>query len=143
MKTSNRVRIYRRARLLPLLTIPILFFPAGCASGGLGQGGDLSLSRPRGVTVHIENHNWSDMRIYLLVGGLRTQRLATLTTLEKTTVRIPPRLLRGRLSFHLQATAIGSRATVTTPEINAAAGDEIVWRVEGHLPSSINSMWIR
>ncbi len=143
MKTSNRVRIYRRARLLPLLAIPMLFFPAGCVSGGLSQGGDPSLSRPRGVTAHIENHNWSDMRIYLLIDGLRTQRLATLTSLEKTTVRIPPRLLRGRLGFHLQATAIGSRATVTTPEINAVAGDEIVWTVENHLPNSINSLWIR
>ncbi len=143
MKTSNQVRIYRRARLLPLLAVPILFFSTGCASGGLGGGGDLSLSRPRGVTAHIENHNWSDMKIYLLIDGLRTRRLATVGTFKTRTVRIPPNVLRGGLGFYLRATAIASGATVTTPEINAVAGDEIVWTVENHLPNSINSLWIR
>ena len=87
MNTSNPVRIYRRARLLPLLAVPILFFSTGCASGGLGGGGDLRSSRPQGVTTHIENYNWSDMRIYLVMDGVRTRRLATLGSLEKTTDR--------------------------------------------------------
>ena len=144
MKTSNQVRIYRRARLLPLLAVPILFFSTGCASGGLGGGGDLSLSRPKGVTAHIENYNWSDMKIYLVMDGVRARRrLATLSTLETTTVRIPPSFLRSGLGFYLQATAIGSGATVRTPVIIARAGDEIFWTVENHLAISINTMRIR
>ena len=143
MKTSNQVRIYRRARLLPLLAVPILFFTTGCASGGLGGGRDLSLSRPKGVTAHIENYNWSDMKIYLVIDGAHPRRLATLGTLETTTVRIPPSFLRSGLGFYLQATAIGSGATVTTPVIIARAGDEIFWTVENHLAISINTMKIR
>ena len=142
MKTSKRVRIFRRARLLPLLAVPILFCSTGCASGGPRRGGDPSLSRLREVTAQIENYNWSDMKIYLLTDGLRT-RLTTLSTMEKATLRIPPHLLRGMLGFRFKATAIGSGATVTTPEINAVAGDQIIWTVENQLANSVNTMWIR
>ena len=143
MKTSNQVRIYRWARLLPLLAVPILFFSTGCASGGLGGGGDLSLSRPKGVTAHIENRNWSDMKIHLVIDGGHPRRLATVGTSETRTVKIPPYLWRSGLGFYLQATAIASGATVRTPTIVALAGDEISWTVENHLAISVNTMRIR
>ncbi|MCH7563615.1 MAG: hypothetical protein IH968_07310 [Gemmatimonadetes bacterium] len=143
MKTSNRVRIFRRAGLLPLLAVPILFASTGCASGGFGGRSDLNRSQPKGVTAHIENQNWSDMKVYLLIDGLRMWRLATLSTLETRTLRIPPHLLQGVQDFQLEATAIGSGDTVTTPKINAVAGDEIVWTVQNYLASSINTLFIR
>lgn len=142
MRTSNRVRIYRRARLLPLLAVPILFFSTGCASGGVGGGGDLPDSWSREVTVHLENHNWFDMKIYV-IDGVRRQRLATLSTGEKKTVRIRPSFLVGALGFNLEATAIGSGETVTTATIKAEAGDEIFWTVENHLPISAHTWLIR
>ena len=143
MKTSNRVRIFRRAGLLPLLVVPILFASTGCASGGLGGVRDVSHSRPKGVIAHVENYNWSDMKVYLLIDGIRMWRLATLSTLETRTLRIPPHLLQSAQAFQLQATAIGSGDTVTTTMINAVAGDEIVWTVQTHLANSINTMFIR
>ena len=143
MKTSNRVRIFRRAGLLPLLVVPFLFASTGCASGGLRGGGDQSHARFKGVTAHIENHNWSDMKIYLVTDGGIRQRLATLGTVEKRTVRIPPSLLHGAQGFQLEATAIGSGDTVTTPIINAGPGDEIFWQVQNHLAISTDSWRIR
>ena len=103
----------------------------------------MSLSRHRGVTAHLENYNWSDMRIYLVMDDMRVRRLATLGSLEKRTVTIPPNLLRGGLGFYLEATAIGSGDTVKTPVINAVPGDEIFWTVENQLSISITTLWIR
>ena len=143
MKTSNRVRIFQRARLLPLLAVPILLASTGCASGGLTGGGDPSPSRFNEVTAHIENYNWPDMTIYLVYDGDRRQRLATLVTAQKRTLRIPPSLLRGAQGFKLEARAIGSGDRVRTPVIHATAGDEIFWTVENHLAISTTTLWIR
>ena len=143
MKASNQVRIYRRARLLPLLAVPILFVSAGCASGGLGGGGGLSFSGPEGATAHIENNNWSDMKIYLVINGVRLRRLTTLGTLETRTVKIPRGILHSGLGFQFEAKAFGSGDSVMTPVIYAMAGDEIFWTVESHLAISIATMQIR
>ncbi len=81
------------------------------------------------VTVRVVNHNWADMRIYLIVGG-RSVRLGTVTSLTTETLKIRRGLISFARDIELVAVGIGSRRTIYSGPIAVFPGDRLEFRVE-------------
>ncbi len=81
------------------------------------------------VTVRVVNHNWADMRIYLVVGG-RSIRLGTVTSLTTETLKIRRGLIGLNTDVELVAVAIGNRRAIYSGPIVVFPGDRLEFRVE-------------
>src|SRR5438093_13296244 len=94
--------LFRRTRTAWALLLPLL---VGCASHhGTAQPTAATLNTP--VDVEVENHNWSDVVIYL-VRGTQRQRLGMVNALSSTVFTFPYRRLGSSGDARLSAHAIG------------------------------------
>lgn len=117
---------------------------AGCAllSAGIGCG-FLSSRDPapsstipaRGeVLVEIESHNWNDITVYLMAGGL-PQRLGMVTALSSATFDFPAHRLYSSGGVRLRALPVAGRA-FTSETILVQPGQMITWTLENKLDAS-------
>lgn len=91
-------------------------------------------SVPTFVDLRVDNHNWSDVVIYLLHGGTRT-RLGTVSTARSTVFRFPASYaFANRVS--LLVTAIGSPVRFESERFSVHAGQRVVWTIENTLTRS-------
>ena len=81
------------------------------------------------VTVRVVNHNWADMRIYLITGG-RSIRLGTVTSLTTETLKIRRGLIASNRDVELVAVGIGNRRAIYSGPIVVFPGDRLEFRVE-------------
>ena len=81
------------------------------------------------VTVRVVNHNWADMRIYLITGG-RSIRLGTVTSLTTETLKIRRGLIASNGDVELVAVGIGNRRAIYSGPIVVFPGDRLEFRVE-------------
>ena len=120
-------RVFVLAALIPLVGCsPIQLRPGNGALGG---------QSPGGVLVTVENHHAQDVRVYL-IRGTTLIRLGTLGTLERRTFAVPTSMTGGFGTLRLAADPLGSGAIHGSPEIAAAAGDHVEWRLEANLGMS-------
>jgi hypothetical protein len=117
-------------RTWPLL-LTLLF--AGCASHHRGpQEPAASPNTP--VELEVENHNWSDIVIYLVRGSQR-QRLGMVTALGNTVFTFPYRRLGNSGDARLAAHAIGGSG-YTSESVLVQPGQMIKWTLESDLSRS-------
>jgi hypothetical protein len=91
-------------------------------------------SVPRFIDVQVDNHNWSDVVIYVIHGGQRT-RLGTAGTARSTELRFPASyVFADRVS--LLATPIGSRARYESERFKALPGQVVVLTLESTISRS-------
>ncbi len=95
-----------------------------------------------GTTVEVSNHNWSDVRIYILRGGNRF-RLGTVTTMNTETFEVPEALLGPGATIQLLADLIGGAGRVTTERLQVEPGLVIQWVIENALSQSSYFVWVR
>jgi hypothetical protein len=96
-------------------------------------------SIPRFIDVEVENHNWSDVVIYVLHGGTRT-RLGTAGTAKSTEFRFPASyVFADRVS--LLATPIGSTSRYQSERFKVSPGQRVVLTLESSISRS--SLMIR
>lgn len=86
------------------------------------------------VSVEVENHNWSDITVYLLAGGL-PQRLGMVTSLRTTTLAFPSQRLNAGSGVRLRALPVAG-ASYTTETILVLPGQTITWTLENVLDHS-------
>jgi hypothetical protein len=127
-------RNHRRASLRHLalaLALPALL--QGCA--GRGDPGEGDEPPPNvEIAVEIENHNWSDVVIYL-VRGTSTERLGMVGSLRTETFIFPFRRL-GVGDVRLRAYPIGGPAAFTSEHLAVQPGQMVKWTLESDLTRS-------
>jgi hypothetical protein len=86
------------------------------------------------VAVEIENHNWSDVVIFLVRGSQRF-RLGVVSSLGTSAFSVPFRQVRGGAST-LLAHPIGGARDVTSDQLHLQPGQMIHWTLEADLSRS-------
>lgn len=105
------------------------------ACGFLSRGPAASPSRLQGeVSVEVENHNWSDITIYLVTGGL-PQRLGMVTAQGNATFAFPSQRLNTGNSIRLRALPVAGQPH-TSESILVQPGQAIFWTLENDLDIS-------
>ena len=113
---------------------------AGCAGHGGSGGPDQTPSRDVPVSVEVDNHNWSDMVIYLDRGNL-SQRLGTVGTLHTAVFTFPFLQLGNTGNVRLRADPIGNLRSFSSEEINIQPGQSIKWTIENDIDRSFLAVY--
>lgn len=93
-----------------------------CASGGASakSNGDASTT-----TIDIENHDFNDMTVYVLVNGQRT-RIGFAPGNRTTVLDIPRYLINGTSYLRFEADALAGTRSPISEEIDVSTGDALV-----------------
>lgn len=91
------------------------------------------------VLVEIESHNWNDITIYLIAGGL-PQRLGMVTALSNATFNFPSQRLNTSNGVRLRALPVAG-SPFTTEAILVQPGQVITWTLENDLDTSSHSVY--
>jgi len=86
------------------------------------------------VLVAVESHNWNDITVYLMAGGL-PQRLGMVTALSSATFDFPSHRLNTSGGVRLQALPVAGRP-FTSETILVMPGQVITWTLENDLATS-------
>lgn len=106
-------------QLIPCL---LLALSLGCRSGGASPKAEDANAT---TTIDIENHDFNDMTVYVLVNGART-RLGIAPGLKTTVLTIPRYLINGTTYLRFFADPIGGTRTPVSEEIDVSTGDALV-----------------
>jgi hypothetical protein len=114
---------------------------ATCPGCGLLSSRHADRSEPaRGlVMVAVESHNWSDITVYLMAGGL-PQRLGMVTALSSATFDFPSHRLNTSGGVRLRALPVAGRP-FTSETILVMPGQVITWTLENDLNTSSFSVY--
>lgn len=85
-----------------------------------------------GITLTVENHHWSDMKIYAIKLGNRF-RLGTVISQTVETFELPSYLQADVSEVQLLAVPIGGSESVLSPSVYPSPGDEVVWGIQHNL----------
>ena len=134
MHLARQVRL--SAWLLAAVTL------AGCARHA--EEGDDEEPAPESAAnaelpVEIENHNWSDVVIYL-VRGTATERLGMVGSLKTETFVFPFRRI-GTGEARLRAYPIGGPAAFTSENLYVQPGQMVKWTLEADLTRSFLAIY--
>lgn len=91
------------------------------------------------VLVAVESHNWNDITVYLLVGGL-PQHLGMVTALSTATFDFPSQRLNTSGGVRLRALPVAGKP-FTSETILVLPGQVITWTLENHLDASSFSVY--
>ena len=106
-----------------------------CSTPGCGAFSSKNPTPARSqVSVEVENHNWSDITVYLLAGGL-PQRLGMVTSLRTSILAFPSQRLNAGSGVRLRALPVAG-ASYTTETILVLPGQTITWTLENVLDHS-------
>jgi hypothetical protein len=87
------------------------------------------------VSVEVENHNWSDVVIYLLRGG-QPERLGMVTAHNTGSFIVPYRRISSSGNTRLSAYPIGGRSAFNSEALLVQPGQSIKWTLETDLTRS-------
>ncbi|HET6232495.1 MAG TPA: hypothetical protein VFE05_20635 [Longimicrobiaceae bacterium] len=109
---------------------------AACASTGQQQGikGLTAEEEPR-ATVEVENHNWSDVDVFAVEGGIR-YRLGTVVSMSTVRLRLPRGVGRPGRDVRLVADPIGSPEVFTSQSLQVSPGQMLSMTLQNHLAIS-------
>ncbi len=121
-----------RALHRALISLPLILALAGCWR----HRGEASVTSPYArSTLHIENHHWLDVDIYVVHDGQRS-RLGTVTAATSKDF-IFPRSMVGQLGqIRLIADPVGSPEEIRTETIVVKPGNRVTWTLESSLSRS-------
>jgi hypothetical protein len=91
------------------------------------------------VLVAVESHNWSDITVYLIAGGL-PQRLGMVSALSSATFDFPSHRLNTTSGVRLRALPVAGRP-FTSETILVLPGQVISWTLENDLNASSFSVY--
>jgi hypothetical protein len=95
--------------------------------------------QPGTVLVEVTSHNWNDITVYLLAGGL-PQRLGMVTALGEATFDFPSIRLNNSTGVRLRALPVAGQA-FTSEAILVHPGQVITWVLENNLDASSYSVY--
>ncbi len=121
------------------LLIPMFALVLGTAVAAPAHATDLRAAAKdsvlQGVTIHVVNNNWLDMRVYAIVGSVR-YRLGTVNGLGRETLKVPTSVVSIGNDLRLVAVPIGQRSANFAPVMFVSPGDDLEYRIESRLALS-------
>jgi hypothetical protein len=94
----------------------------GCRTSGTPAKAD---SGPATTTIDVQNNDFNDMTVYVVVNGQRT-RLGIAPGLKTTVLTIPRYLVSGTSTLRFVGDPIGGNRTPVSEEIDVSPGDQLV-----------------
>jgi hypothetical protein len=91
------------------------------------------------VVVEVESHNWSDITVYLMSGGL-PQRLGMVSALGEASFDFPSQRLNSSAGIRLRALPVAGQP-FTSDAILVQPGQVITWTLENNLDASSYSVY--
>lgn len=125
----------RAIRSTGMAILTVVLGACGVRDAGMERGVAGQPAPTGGVTLSVENHNWSDVVVYAVRSGMR-YRLGTVTSMQRAELAVPPALTVADGDLRLLLDPIGSRNVFVTDPILVAPGDQVLFSVENHLPLS-------
>lgn len=92
------------------------------------------------LVLEIENHNWSDIVVYVLHDGL-TSRLAQVTAGRSLSVPLRPRQVGAMGTLRLAVHPIGGSSDYTSESLSLRTGNTIRLTVESKVSHSSVAVW--
>jgi hypothetical protein len=92
------------------------------------------------VVLEVENHNWSDINIYIIHDG-RRNRLTSVTAAKDTALAIPPQYQGETGVFSLVVYRVGGRDIYRSPAISIRTGKTVRLTIESSLARSSIGVW--
>jgi hypothetical protein len=129
----------RRAQLMRMLGLAGLLL--GCASRSEDADAEPQPAEATAeVALEVENHNWSDIIIYL-VRGTSADRLGMVGSLNSQTFVFPYRRLGVGTDVRLRAYPIGGPRAFTSENVLVQPGQWIKWTLESDLTRSFLAVY--
>jgi hypothetical protein len=133
------MRSSRKAALQMLGLVALLLDCAGKSEEDRAE--DLGPSRTNAeLALEVENHNWSDIVIYL-VRGTAADRLGMVGALNTRTFVFPFRNLGTGSDVRLRADPIGGPRTFTSENLLVQPGQWVKWTLESDLTRSFLAVY--
>jgi hypothetical protein len=104
------------------LVLALAVASLGCRSGRAARNAN---DGPVRTTIEVQNGDFNDMTVYVLVNGSRT-RLGIATGNKSTVLTIPEYLLSGTTFLRFVANPIGGNRTPVSEEVDVSPGDQLV-----------------
>ncbi len=111
-----------------------LWFSTGCGVFSSQTPPPPPPSHQREIVVSVESHNWSDITVYLLTGGL-PQRLGMVSAMGAATFDFSSHRLNTTAGIRLRALPVAGRH-FTSETILVLPGQSIFWTLENNLETS-------
>jgi hypothetical protein len=128
-----------RASLSGVGLLANLLLASGCAARSVPPSEEDVPDDAHGESVEmaleVENHNWSDVVVYLMRGG-QSRRLGMVTAASTAHFTFPYRDLGTSGSARLRASAVGGPHAVTSENLLVQPGQWIKWTLESDLRRS-------
>ncbi len=116
-----------------------LLLAAACHHGKAGEP-ESRPDRDTPVSVEVENHNWSDMVIYLDRGNL-SRRLGSVTSQNTAIFTFRYLELGSTGNARLRADPIGNLRSLSSEDLNVQPGQTIKWTIENDIDRSFLSVY--
>ena len=97
-----------------------------------------SVSGP--VMLEVENHNWSDVVLFIIHDG-RTHRFAQIAAAKDESFEIPSRFLGDQGTIRLGLHRVGGRDDYRTEAVSVRTANTIRLTIEGKLEHSSVGVW--
>ena len=95
--------------------------------------------QPNSVSVEVQSHNWNDITVYLMAGGL-PQRLGMVTALGAASFDFSSERLNNSAGVRLRALPVAGQP-FTSETILVVPGQVITWTLENNLDRSSFSVY--
>lgn len=110
------------ATVVRCLALALAVGSLGCRTGNAPRSSD---EEPLRTTIDVQNQDFNDMTVYVLVNGART-RLGIAPGHKTTVLTIPAYLLSGTSFMRFVADPIGGNRTPVSEEVDVSPGDQLV-----------------
>ena len=92
------------------------------------------------VILEVENHNWSDVVLFIIHNG-QTHRFAQIAAAKDQSFEIPPRFIGDEGILRVGLHRIGGQDDFRTEAVSVRTGDTIRLTIEGKLEHSSIGVW--
>ena len=127
------MKLRRPVAAIGLLTN--LLLTSGCAARSVPADAEEAHGESVEMALEVENHNWSDLVIYLMRGS-QSRRLGMVTAANTAHFTFPYRQLGSGGNARLRASAVGGSQAVTSENLLVQPGQLIKWTLESDLRRS-------
>ena len=131
-----KMRMYRTTVAIALAAATL----SGCRGSQFSEDLVPELNSDSKLVLEVENHNWSDIIIYLVRDGRRT-RLTSVTATKNYSMVLPSNMIGQVGNVQLVARRVGAYDRYVSQPISLRTGSTIVLTLESDLSRSSVAVW--
>ena len=113
---------HRSVRVFALLFATLLLADCASARGGAVVDGE-------SATLRVQNRAYTDMTIYVVLGGADRRRLGVASSVGTSTMNIPASIIGDGRELQFLADPVGARGSATTRRIWVYPGEEVTLEI--------------